>query len=240
MSYAKKDFVLQKMLRDSLPYYQVKDEDNKYVIDENNSEKSPEIAKNNLSECLESLEGKFVNVRISDKMFRGEEAQNGTLKAGVFHFRIKLEEAAATNQRGVNGIENTYNSLSIENAKLRDEVNAIRESIRQKEIDDLKLKIKELEKEGKQNNNSAFDTLLMGIGSQILGSNLTEEVKTINDNLDMSDAEIKQDKLNRINAAISILIKHDKDFINNLESLANLAKDNNIVYSMAVAKLKSM
>ncbi|MEY5040725.1 MAG: hypothetical protein RLZZ414_253, partial [Bacteroidota bacterium] len=121
------------------------------------------------------------------------------------------------------------------------EVNAIKESIRQKEIDDLKQKIKELEKEGKQNNNnSALDTLLMGIGSQILGSNLTEEVKPINDNLDMSDAEIKQEKLNRINAAITVLVKHDKDFINNLEALAKLAKESPIIYKMAVEKLKGI
>lgn len=240
MSYAKKEFVLQKMLRDSLPYYQVKDEENKFVIDENNAEKNSEIAKNNLSECLESLEGKFVNVRISDKMFRGEDVQNGTLKAGVFHFRIKLEETTTQSPKsGINGVDNYHSQLSNELAKLREENAQIKESIRQKEIDDLKQRIKELEKEGKEHSNSALDSLLLGIGSQILG-NTQEEIKPINDNLENMAENEKSEKLQRINAAIGTLVKYDKNFINNIEKLAKLAKENNLIYKVAVEKLNSL
>jgi hypothetical protein len=42
----------------------------------------------------------------------------------------------------------------------------------------------------------------------------------------------------RINAAVKILYNNDKNFVENLEKLADIAKNRPFIYSMAISKLK--
>ena len=74
-------------------------------------------------------------------------------------------------------------------------------------------------------------TKAMGFIDQILPDKKTIAGITL-DEINISDKQ-------RIDNAISVLLEFDKEFINNIELLAQLAKQKTLVYNMAVAQLKT-
>lgn len=242
MNYTKRDFIINMMKSKELPYYQVKDEDDKFVLDENNENKNAQSSSESLITCLDSIDGKCVHVRISSKMFRGEEASGGTLKSGCYKYRVKLN-SDDTVVSANNFAPNTSNQNLIEMIKiLQDENKNILESIRKKEIDDLQNQIAELKENPIQENN-VFQNFLMEIGKNFMQIQGINQPVPISDNLTdiNTEAMTEQNKINlqRMNECIAILLKHDKNFVNNLENLAKLCQKKPFIYQQAINMLNS-
>ena len=244
MVYATLDLILDKMRRSNAPFYQVKDDNS--LIDENNEIKDIGSACASLANTINSLSGDSVTVRVSDKMFRGDEVANGTHKATPT-FRISLSKKV--DNQSINGHQSTILAAELDKVKLQNEeykrqLKKIEEDRQNAKIKDLEDKIKELST--KKNDSGPFDViiekLVYNLGMKHLGGPVSaaaaSNINGINDNQGTEMTEERKQEINqRLSAAIRAISKVDKDYLENLEKIAKIAVNNPNKYKLAVSML---
>lgn len=237
-----KQVIFDEMLTRDLKYYKVLDSDNKTLLTAQQDKECTSVeAEKSLREFLEKLDG-IVYVVLSAKA--GDETnQGGNIRNQTFKYQLKLGDSATaingTSNSSPVGIEAIRTSISNEfDAKME----AMRKEFEHKEeVRKLKDEIKEL-KEGDGIKEKGLEML-----QQILNQN--PGVAGVNNpgkaNSNVSEAGItgiqgpqNTDRTARLQAAIKKISSVDRDYLDHLEMIAELAVNKPVVYSEALRKLK--
>lgn len=168
-------------------------------------------------------------------------------KKGKIRFCFALNAQAGAYGQQQNGIGS---SVNVEDAIAR----GIQAGLMQKELEDLRRKVKELEEEDDDEDdepqNTSTDWIGQLIKSQLLNGGSNSDIingelegmtsdKTKKKNLhDFTDDQVKK-KTENVNKALKVLWKHNKELDSDLLRLANLAENDKEVFILLLAKLRA-
>lgn len=224
------NYIIEKMVADKLPYYQVIDTDGKTVIDDNeNPEVDVHQAAKRLQDLFERISGTFTIV-LSSKT-KAEKGAGGNAR----NLRLTTKIGNNYNNSSVNGIGAVNNSVNIAEIEARLEAKYEEKlAAKMKEIELLR-RIEKLEEEKNEpdmlEKYAPYIQGLFGLMNQAPGVPL-------NGSPNINGPGETNPIFARINAAVKILYNNDKNFVENLEKLADIAQNKPFVYSMAISKLK--
>lgn len=241
MAYIKdKDFIFTKMHSNKLSYYKVLDSDGKTILDQqDDDEVSVDEAVNLLRDTLENITG-LITVVLSEKSTRAKAAGG---KIGDIRYTIKITD---TDSKGINGHEEVRNDTlrsaiaAQYEAKMETLIEKHKNEIalmkiqadHDRKFNELNEKLKEL-KEGDMTEKVL--PYLAGIfGNVVPGAPINGIPQEPHLNGPADENKV------RLMNAINRLIKVDKNFIGNLEKLADLAESSPMTYSIAIQKLNSL
>lgn len=231
------ELIFSKMQANNLPFYRVIDSDGKSVIDtQDDTEVSTTEAVNLLRETLESITG-LVTVILSPKNLAAKGA--GGVNNKDFKFSLKLggekNISGTETSTGLSALlqQNYDQRIAALEEKHKAEIAAIKkEAETEKRISALELKLKE-------SKDSDITEKLLPVLAGMFGV----QAPALAGTPEAQDAHItgieELEPKARLMKAINTLISLDKDFIKNIEKLAELAKTNNFVYKMAISKLNT-
>jgi hypothetical protein len=223
------NYIIEKMVADKLPYYQVIDTDGRTVIDENeNPEVDVHQASKRLMDLFERISGTFTIV-LSSKT-KQEKGAGGPQR----NLRLTTKIGNSYNNNSVNGIgavNNTQNIADIE-ARLESKYKEQFEA-KMREIELLR-RIEKLEEE----KNAPDDIEKYAPIIQAIAGMFGNGAVPLNGSPNINGPGDVNPVFSRINAAVKILYSNDKNFVENLEKLADIAKNRPFIYSMAISKLK--
>lgn len=224
------DWLIRKMLAEKLPYYQVLDSDGKTVIDENDDkEVDVNEAAKRLIDLFDQITGP-ITVKLSEKT-KKEKGAGGSSRNLSYTLKIDSKK----NNSDVNGIGAVNNSANIAEIEARLEAKYEEKlAAKMKEIELLR-RIEKLEEE-----KNAPDDLekYAPVIQAIAGMFGNGGGIPLNGSPNINGPGEVNPVFSRINAAVKILYSNDKNFVENLEKLADIAKNRPFIYSMAISKLK--
>lgn len=224
------NYIIEKMVAEKFPYFQVLDTDGKTVISENDD---PEVdvhqAAKRLMDLFERISGTFTVV-LSSKT-KQEKGAGGNPR----NLRLTTKIGNSYNNSGVNGIGVVNNSANIAEIEARLEAKYKEQfDAKMREIELLR-RIEKLEEE-----KNAPDDLekYAPVIQAIAGMFGNGGGIPLNGSPNINGPGEVNPVFSRINAAVKILYNNDKNFVENLEKLADIAKNRPFIYSMAISKLK--
>jgi hypothetical protein len=222
-------FIIDKMQAEKLPFYQVLDNDGKTIIDENDDkETGVDEASRRLLDLFDRIRGTFT-VKLSNKT-KADKATGGAVRNLTLVTKIN-ETTPATPVQGIGAINS--NAIAEIEAKLEEKYAQKFESFKREQ--DLLRRIEKLEEEKQEpdmlEKYAPYIQGLFGLINQAPGVPLNGS-PNINGPAESNPIH------SRINAAIKILYANDKNFVNNLEKLADIAQNKPLVYAIAIEKLK--
>lgn len=223
------DHIYKTMMQKGIRFYRVYDAEKRQIDFNNDPDSTPEGAAAALKETLDQLEG-LVKIVLSEKS-TAEKGQGGAVKNSDLHFDIVLGKASA-----VGAISGTGGDIS---ALIAAGIAKEREKWETEE------KIKRLEAELKEakEGNPYIEQIIGGL-AQILPA-LTQAPAPVAGQPGQGVpparalAGVEDDRQARLTQAIRTLARIDKNYLEHLELLANLAENNTSIYWVAVNKLKS-
>jgi hypothetical protein len=223
------NYIIEKMVADKLPYYQVIDTDGKTVIDENeNPEVDVHQASKRLMDLFERISGTFTIV-LSSKT-KQEKGAGGPQR----NLRLTTKIGNSYNNNSVNGIGAVSNTPKIEDIEARLEAKYKEQfEAKMREIELLR-RIEKLEEE----KNAPDDIEKYAPIIQAIAGMFGNGAVPLNGSPNINGPGEVNPVFSRINAAVKILYSNDKNFVENLEKLADIAKNRPFIYSMAISKLK--
>lgn len=223
------NYIIEKMVADKLPYYQVIDTDGKTVIDDNeNPEVDVHQAAKRLQDLFERISGTFTIV-LSSKT-KAEKGAGGNAR----NLRLTTKIGSNYNNSSVNGIGAVNNSVNIAEIEARLEAKYEEKlAAKMKEIELLR-RIEKLEEE----KNAPDDLEKYAPYIQAIAGIFSGGAVPLNGSPNINGPGETNPIFARINAAVKILYNNDKNFVENLEKLADIAQNKPFVYSMAISKLK--
>lgn len=218
------ELILEKVQKENLPFYQILDNDGKTIIDENND---PDVSAH---EAVKKMQDIFDNItgtviiklcsRSKEDKAKGGPARNITLTTKI---------PDTSNNSNIQGIGSVSPNIAEIEAKLEEKYNQKLDAYKREQ--DLLKRIEKLEAE--KNEGSDVDKYLPLIAG-ILGNQMPVPLAGNDPNINGPGNEVHE----RINNAIKILYKNDKNFVSNLEKLAQISQNNPLVYAVAIEKLK--
>jgi hypothetical protein len=222
-------YITDKMQSDKLQFYQILDNDGKTIIDENDDKEiGVDEATKRVSDIFERIRGTFI-VKLSNKN-KSEKATGGSIRNLTFTTKIN-ENGTTTPVQGIGAINS--NTIAEIEAKLEEKYAQKFESFKREQ--DLLRRIEKLEEEKQEpdmlEKYAPYIQGLFGLINQAPGVPLNGS-PNINGPAESNPIH------SRINAAIKILYANDKNFVNNLEKLADIAQNKPLVYAIAIEKLK--
>jgi hypothetical protein len=223
------DWIIRKMLAEKLPFYQVIDSDGKTVIDENDdSEVDVNEASKRLLDLFDKISGP-ITVKLSDKT-KKQKGAGGS--ARNLSYTLKIVNNNNNNSvNGIGAVNNTANIADIEarlEAKYKEQFEA-----KMREIELLR-RIEKLEDE----KNAPDDIEKYAPIIQAIAGIFGNGAVPLNGSPNINGPGEVNPVFSRINAAVKILYNNDKNFVENLEKLAQIAQNKPFIYSMAISKLK--
>lgn len=218
------ELILEKVQKENLPFYQILDNDGKTIIDENND---PDVSAH---EAVKKMQDIFDNItgtviiklcsRSKEDKAKGGPARNITLTTKI---------PDTSNNSNIQGIGSVSPNIAEIEARLEEKYNQKLEAYKREQ--DLLRRIEKLEAE--KNEGSDVDKYLPLIAG-IFGNQMPVPLAGNDPNINGPGNEVHE----RINNAIKILYKNDKNFVSNLEKLAQISQNNPLVYAVAIEKLK--
>ena len=229
MAYLKdKEMIFHKMQTNKLAFYKVLDSDGKTILDrQDDDDCTVTEAENRLRDTLENLTG-LITVVLSEKTSKQKAAGGNT--TGDLRFSIKLTDGTSSSITGVNdgAIEKLREAMQREfDAKLLAIKKEHEAELRIKKLEDQILELK--------NGNSLDQYLPMIAGLFSPGS-----APVIAGFPNEPHITGPDDFKTRLITAVNRLTKVDKNFVSNLEALADLAEKSPITYNLAISKLHSL
>lgn len=220
------DFILNKMLIDKMPYYKVLDSDGKMVLDENQDpDMGYDAASRSLRDTLENLKG-LVHVALNNKT--GKELSGGGAVRGM-RFTVKLDEPSF-----INGTPQSSTDVESIREAIKAEYEAKFEAFK-KEVE-LSKRIEKLEEQLKEKEDSSgFNEMAMQMIAGMFGPQMPGTPLNGQPNINGLDGRTNTE---RINEAIRTLWRNDKNFVEHIEKLAEIAEKKPMVYAIAIDKLK--
>lgn len=233
--------IFDEMLTRNLNFYKVLDSDNKTLLTaQQDKDCTATEAEKSLREFLDKLDG-IVYVVLSAKA--GDEINNGgNIKNQTFKYQLKLGDSASV--PGINGTGGGNSigamTLAIEQveAKMEAKMEAMKKDFEhQEQIRKLKDEIKEL-KDGDQIKEKGFAML-----EQLLAQGTTPGVTGFNNSeanpgiTGITGPGTPTERTLRLQAAIKKINSVDKDYLEHLEMLADIAINKPLVYAEAIRKL---
>lgn len=218
------ELILDKMQKENLPFYQILDNDGKTMIDQNEDpEVSAHEAAKKMQDIFDSISGTVI-VKLCNKT-KEDKGKGGAIR----NITLTTKIPDHSNNSNIQGIGAVAPNISDIEARLEEKYNQKFEAYKREQ--DLLRRIEKLEAEKKEGNDvEKYMPLIAGI----FGNQIPTPLAGNDPNINGIDNEVHQ----RINAAIKILYRNDKNFVSNLEKLANIAQNNPIVYQVAIEKLK--
>jgi hypothetical protein len=223
------NYIIEKMVADKLPYYQVIDTDGRTVIDENeNPEVDVHQASKRLMDLFERISGTF-SIVLSSKT-KQEKGAGGPQR----NLRLTTKIGNSYNNNSVNGIGAVSNTPKIEDIEARLEAKYKEQfDAKMREIELLR-RIEKLEEE----KNAPDDIEKYAPIIQAIAGIFGNGAVPLNGSPNINGPGEVNPVFSRINAAVKILYSNDKNFVENLEKLAQIAQNKPFIYSMAISKLK--
>jgi hypothetical protein len=223
------NYIIEKMVADKLPYYQVIDTDGRTVIDENeNPEVDVHQASKRLMDLFERISGTF-SIVLSSKT-KQEKGAGGPQR----NLRLTTKIGNSYNNNSVNGIGAVSNTPKIEDIEARLEAKYKEQfDAKMREIELLR-RIEKLEEE----KNAPDDIEKYAPIIQAIAGIFGGGAVPLNGSPNINGPGDVNPVFSRINAAVKILYSNDKNFVENLEKLAQIAQNKPFIYSMAISKLK--
>jgi hypothetical protein len=223
------NYIIEKMVADKLPYYQVIDTDGRTVIDENeNPEVDVHQASKRLMDLFERISGTF-SIVLSSKT-KQEKGAGGPQR----NLRLTTKIGNSYNNNSVNGIGAVSNTPKIEDIEARLEAKYKEQfDAKMREIELLR-RIEKLEEE----KNAPDDIEKYAPIIQAIAGMFGNGAVPLNGSPNINGPGEVNPVFSRINAAVKILYSNDKNFVENLEKLAQIAQNKPFIYSMAISKLK--
>lgn len=242
MAYIKdKEFIFNKMHSNKLAYYKVLDSDGKTILDQqDDDEVSVDEAANLLRDTLENISG-LITVVLSEKSQRAKAAGG---KIGDIRYTIKITD---TDAKGLSGHEEVRNDTL--RAAIAAQYEAKMETLIEKHKNEIALmkiqaehdrKFNELNEKLKELKEGDMTEKVLPYLAGIFG-NVVPGAPAINGipQEPHLNGPADENKVRLMNA-INRLIKLDRNFIDNLEKLADLAEKSPMTYSLAISKLNSL
>lgn len=250
-------YILNKMERENCPFYRILDNSDKVgsaEIDVNqDTEKTLPEAIAQIKETLENLEGTF-QVFLYNKT--GKQISQGEAKtAKTFKYIIKLGNGTGSNNLSANNMNSNNQFAFMINAMKTEQELKFQMFVKDQEY---QKRIKELEDQIKQDKPDPIFNEGIAIMKQIFYKEYGVKpiVKPINapettqkfakiagpinqNNTITMSAEQKEFK-DRLNIALKDLIDQDDNFLEHIEMLAVLSKENKPMYNMAISQLKQL
>lgn len=233
MIFVKPQFIFDEMIRENLPFYEVMDGQTR--IDEcQDMNATPERSVEDLRECLESLTGGFVTIKISAKTKK--EKANGR-DYSLRSYNVKL--GGTVNQ--VNGIGSAsgddYKSLHQEIASLKEQ---LIEAKYKHEIAGLQEQINTIKNEKTDTVGQIAELLLTQYFAASQTANGQKPIVGIAGTAQpVTDALKANENKQRFTAAVKALQAIDSDFVSTLEALAKFAQQNTQQYISYTQLLKA-
>jgi len=223
------NWIIEKMIAEKLPYYQIIDSDGKTVIDENdNTEVDVHQASKRLIDLFDRISGP-ITVKLSEKT-KKEKGAGGNPRNLTFNTKIGNNNNN-TGVSGIGAVNNFANIADIEarlEAKYNEKLEATLREI------ELKRRIEKLEEE----KNAPDDIEKYAPIIQAIAGMFGNGAVPLNGSPNINGPGEVNPVFSRINAAVKILYNNDKNFVENLEKLAQIAQNKPFIYSMAISKLK--
>lgn len=221
--------IFHKMQTNKLAFYKVLDSDGKTVLDRQDDEDcTVNEAENRLRDTLENLTG-LITVVLSEKTSKQKGAGGNT--TGDLRFSIKLTDGPG--QNSINGI----NDLSIERMREAMQKEFDLKLLAIKKEHEAEIRIKKLEDQiSELKNGNSLDQYL----PMIAGLFSPGAAPVINGFPNEPHITGPDDFKTRLIGAVNRLTKVDKNFVENLEALADLAEKSPITYNLAISKLHSL
>ena len=218
------ELILEKVQKENLPFYQILDNDGKTIIDENND---PDVSAH---EAVKKMQDIFDNItgtviiklcsRSKEDKAKGGPARNITLTTKI---------PDTSNNSNIQGIGAVSPNIAEIEARIEEKYNQKLEAYKREQ--DLLRRIEKLEAE--KNEGSDLEKYMPLIAG-IFGNQMPTPLAGNDPNINGPGNEVHE----RINNAIKILYKNDKNFVSNLEKLAQISQNNPLVYAVAIEKLK--
>lgn len=224
--------VLQMMEQKEICYFKVADISGKniaYVQDEEGV--NCEDAVQELSEFLDNCEPGLITVILSERSFK-DKGNGGNVKTGSYSFKVRIQGQQIAGASA--GLSAEYKDLMHKNVELQMQLIKMEHQHKTDEI------VRKLEEKIEQNKNAdpieKYQHLLQPLMAYLLPSGAQSPVQGIsghNDDEKLSDSK-------RITNAVNRILKIDKDFVKNLEALADFAEKSPEKYKSFVPMLKVM
>jgi hypothetical protein len=233
-----KDFIYNKMRTNNLAFYKVLDSDGKTLLDQQDDpDITAEEAAVRLSETLDKLNG-LVNIVLSAKSGK-EKNQGGAIK-GDIKLTIKLSDGSISGhdlrRDEITAIKARESEavISALKDKHESEIKALHEKYkREAEMKELRDQIKELKDGNNMDKYLPMIAGLFGVQPGAVAGFPEQQEPHITGTDDVSPKE-------RLAGAINRILKVDRNFIEHIELLANLAENNSLIYFGAIQKLKTL
>lgn len=228
-------YVLDLIEREKIQFFKVTGADNKsIVLKQDNPDVSVTEAYNMLEDFLASCEPGIINISLSELSDK-EKGNGGALKTKMYSFRVRVGTAvsriAGTDANFMSG---EVKGLMQENYNLRMQMQLMEQQQKHKEeLRKLDEKI-----EGLKDNDplEKYAPMIQALAGKFLGGGAAP-VAGIHGHEEEAQPS---DKKTRLTKAVNRLIKADKNFVDNIELLADFAEKSPEKYNSFVPMLKMM
>lgn len=232
--------ILQKMQNEQLPFYRIKDSDNKTLIDQNDDPAlGLDAAVDRLKNMLESLDGR-VFVTISAKTGK-EKASGGDTRSFTYNIHLGNGQSGS----GIGSVSGQSN-LDLIMKLMQENFNTQMQMLTQKMED--RQKLLDLERKIGETGKSdplllrAIDKLDRMIPDAPMKKPQPAAIHGTGDNQPkpFKKVEMNEEQQKKLNLAIHVLLEKDPEFIDNITMLAKLAQQDPDIYDIAIIRLKKL
>jgi len=228
-------YVLDLIERDKIQFFKITGADNKSVVlKQDNPDVSVTEAYNMLEDFLSACEPGIINIKLSEISDK-EKGNGGGIKGKTYDFRVRVGAAVSRNAgTDANFMSGEVKALMQENYNLRMQMQLMELQAKHKE------ELKKLDEkiEGLKDNDplEKYAPMIQALAGRFLGSGAAPVTGIAG-----HEEEVEAgDKKERLKKSIQRLLKADKDFVDNIELLANFAEKSPEKYKSFVPMLKMM
>jgi len=227
--------VLQTMQQKNISFFRISDVTGKnfsYIQDD--EEITPAEAYNELNDYLKNLEPGIITIQLSEKSFK-EKGTGGAIKGGNYIMKVRIPNNNLQTPQ-IGGLNEDYKSLLKQNFELQNKIMLLEHQ----KISDEKHRQLEEKIEGLKATDplEKYAPLIQALLPQFMGT-AAAAAPMVAPGIAGTEEETPNQK-QKITKSINRLLKIDKDFVDNLEMLADFAEAKPDQYKKFIPMLKMM